>query len=297
MKVSVIVPIYNAEKFLDDFFSAIEMNCFYEGDEVILVDNGSTDASFEICENRKNARPDLYKQIKYDKTPGSYAARNYAIRNSTGDVLIFTDSDTKPANNWIDTIRKNIKPSIVIAGKIQLDISDKKNLWENFDSIAHLNSEENAKISQIATANMAVSKSDFYMVGEFEERFSGGDYDWSIRAAKAGLNIVFQTDVLVHHPTRKTFEQILTKERRIAYGYGNHWRIKGGALWKLKIIYILKVFKFDTNIKYMKKLADRGLTVKDIWTFNIYFFRIRIEQYKQVINGFNYVDARQLAIK
>lgn len=296
MKISVIIPIFNSENFLMDLFEALEKNSFDEEDEIILVDNGSTDNSLLLCENKQRENPELYKVLLYKEKAGSYAARNYALQKARGDVLVFTDSDTKPSSSWIENIRKNISKGTVIAGKIYLEILE-NGLWENFDSIAHLNSEKNAKESQIATANMAVYKDDFFSVGIFEERFSGGDYEWSQRAAKAGMKIKFVPEALVLHPTRKTFNQILKKEQRIAYGAGNHYKNAHKPLSRLIIKYILKIFKFDTNIRYIKKLKNAGLGMSDICEFNCKFMIIRIEQLKYAIKGYRMINARKIGIK
>ena len=102
----------------------------------------------------------------------------------------------------------------------------------------HLNSESNANNNCVATANMAVTKQDFINVGYFEERFSGGDYEWSQRAVKNGLKILFIPEVMVHHPTRNNFDQILIKEKRIAYGFGNHYKLHNKSKVFLIIIYL-----------------------------------------------------------
>ena len=296
MNISIIVPIYNSEKFLSSFFEALLENTFFSGDEVLLIDNGSTDDSYNICKKYSDNNA-VFKLLTYTEKAGSYAARNYGVKQANGDVLVFTDSDTEPCKEWLSAIRSIIQRKIVIAGRIQLDIIDKKGIWENFDSIAHLNSEKNAKESSIATANMAVYRSDFEEVGFFEERFSGGDYEWSQRAAANGMKIVFVRDALVHHPTRKTFEQVLKKEQRIAYGTGNHYKIHNKSLFCLVLRFCLKIFKIDTNLRYSKALKDRGLTIGELLYFNAKFMKIRVEQLKFSIYGYKEIDARKLVIK
>lgn len=296
MTISIIIPVYNAEKFLPFLFTALNKCHFVEGDEILLVDNGSSDSSYEICMAQEKEKPSLYKTLLFCDKSGSYAARNFTVKRAKGEVLVFTDSDTKPTEQWLDAIRENIHPGIVIAGKIELEIVN-NGLWEYFDTIAHLNSEMNAKNNCIATANMAVYKKDFDSVGLFEERFSGGDYEWSTRAARAGLSVKFLPEAKVFHPTRKSFEQILVKERRIAYGSGNHHKIMNKPLITLMVKYILKIVKFDTNIRYSKRLKKYGVSFKEICYFNIKFMRIRIEQLKYAVRGFQGEDARKFNLK
>ncbi|WP_370777597.1 glycosyltransferase family 2 protein [Holdemania massiliensis] len=294
--ISVIIPIYNAEKYLSFLFEALDANDFIGGDEILLIDNGSSDLSMLLCQEKVNELPSLYKLFQYKDKAGSYAARNFGVQQAKGEILVFTDSDTKPVTRWVDTIRNELSYGMVIAGKIQLEIEN-NGLWEHFDNIAHLNSEANALTNRVATANMAVHRSDYFKVGLFEERYSGGDYEWSTRAYAAGLRIVFNDQVMVYHPTRKSFKQILTKERRIAYGTGNHYRLQNKSYVTLVMIFLLKIFKFDTNYRYLSNLKKVGMNKSQLKEFNCSFMKIRIEQLKYAIAGFKMIDVRKLGIK
>lgn len=297
MKISVIIPIYNAEKYLGDLFNSLLKNEFEDGDEILLVDNGSSDNSLQLCKECVLHKPELFKLFEYSEKAGSYAARNYAVQQAKGDVLVFTDADTKPIENWITILKENAAKGQVLAGRIILEVVEKMSLWENFDRIAHLNSEKNAVDKCVATANMAVMRDDFCMVGLFEERFSGGDYEWSTRASQKGLTIQFLEQAIVYHPTRKTFNQILKKEQRIAYGAGNHYKNANKSLVELVVVYLLKIFKVDTNIRYSKALYALGLKRKDILEFNQKFICIRFQQLLFAVKGYKMKDARKMDLK
>ena len=294
--ITVIIPIYNAEGYLKNLFVALETNQFVEGDEILLIDNGSTDRSVDYCKEAVKKHPNLIKILHYTEKAGSYATRNYGVSLAKGDILVFTDSDTIPVSNWIKSIRENAEKGTILAGRIILDIIN-NNLWEHFDNIAHLNSEKNAKDSCIATANMAVLRTDFFEVGLFEERFSGGDYEWSIRAVKNNFKIKFLKEAVVHHPTRKTFEQILKKEQRIAFGDGNHNKLNNRSALTLKMRYFLKFFKIDTNIRYSMQLRKLGFSSSEILKFNKKFMIIRFEQYKYAVKGYEMQDVRALGVR
>lgn len=294
-KITVIIPIYNSEKFLPCLFEALEKCNFNSGDEVLLVDNGSSDASVALCKEKAEQYPEIYCFLSYTKKAGAYATRNYAIKQAKGDIFVFTDSDCKPTAEWLDEIRKNIKSGEIIAGKVQIEVEN-NGLWERFDSIAHLNSERNAKDNRVATANMAVFREDYFKVGIFEERFSGGDYEWSMRAAQVGMQIRFISTIMVYHPSRKSFLEILRKEQRIAYGEGKHQKLKNKSYYALFVRYALKIFKLDTNIRYSKQLKKAGIRSKEILEFNKKFMRIRIEQLKFAVKGYKQEDVRKIGI-
>ena len=90
MKISVIVPIYNAEDYLLKSISAISCQT-YKNLEIILIDDGSTDGTLKICQEfaQKDDRIKVYTQ----KNKGVASARNKGISVATGDYIAFVDSD------------------------------------------------------------------------------------------------------------------------------------------------------------------------------------------------------------
>lgn len=88
--ISVIVPVYNAEKYLTRCIDSI-CNQTYNNLEIILVNDGSTDTSKHLCEEllKKDARLKLINQ----NNGGSSIARNTGLENATGDFISFIDSD------------------------------------------------------------------------------------------------------------------------------------------------------------------------------------------------------------
>ncbi len=296
-KVSVIIPIYNAEKYLNDLFICLDNNRFFEGDEVLLVDNNSSDASADMCLKRVEQNPKLYRYIKYIDKADSYAARNQGVHKAQGDILVFTDSDCKPTEKWISTIRRDLKAGQVFAGDVKLQVVN-NGIWECFDSISHL-SQSRVHISQnrVATANMAVFRSDFDRVGMFEERFAGGDFEWSIRAASKGMKIIFSEEALIWHPSRKTYNEILTRERRGAYGVGKSAKNHQRALFPLLMKYFLRIFKFDIYIKIAHKMKIYDISLLNRMKFVCLFFVIRCKQLQCVIEGYKGVDARIIGVK
>lgn len=89
-KVSVIIPIYNTEKYLQDCVDSVLHQSF--GDfEIILVDDGSTDNSPKLCDEfcEKDARV----RVIHKKNEGLSMARNDGLANATGDYVLFLDSD------------------------------------------------------------------------------------------------------------------------------------------------------------------------------------------------------------
>lgn len=90
MKISVIVPIYNCERYLPECLKSI-VNQSYKNLEIILVDDGSTDESSRICD--EYALVDKRIKVIRQENKGVSAARNKGLEYATGELISFIDSD------------------------------------------------------------------------------------------------------------------------------------------------------------------------------------------------------------
>ena len=90
LKVSIIVPVYNAEDYLEACIDSILMQD-YKDIELILINDGSVDASGRICE--KYAQSDPRVVYRYQNNAGVSSARNHGLDLATGEYIAFVDSD------------------------------------------------------------------------------------------------------------------------------------------------------------------------------------------------------------
>lgn len=89
MKISIIIPVYNVKEYLEDCVaSVLQMKA---EKEIVLVDDGSTDGSGELCDALGKVHGEV--AVIHQKNGGLSAARNTGIRHSTGDFVMFLDSD------------------------------------------------------------------------------------------------------------------------------------------------------------------------------------------------------------
>lgn len=105
-KISVIIPIYNVEKYLEQCIESV-INQTYENLEIILVDDGSSDKSSMICDKYK--LKDNRIKVLCNTNMGVGAARNSGLEISTGKYVTFIDSDDYVSPNYIYTMYKNLK--------------------------------------------------------------------------------------------------------------------------------------------------------------------------------------------
>ncbi len=92
--LSVIVPVYNAEAYLYKCVKSI-LNQTYKNLDIILIDDGSSDHSGEICDGL--AEKDKRIRVFHTKNHGVVAARNYGVNKAQGNLITFVDSD-----DWIE---------------------------------------------------------------------------------------------------------------------------------------------------------------------------------------------------
>ncbi|MEN2775831.1 glycosyltransferase [Acetivibrio clariflavus] len=122
-KISVIVPVYNAEKYLRKCVDSI-INQSYRNLEIVLVNDGSTDNSGLICDDYKNM--DERIKVFHKANGGVAAATNVGLDNMTGDYVVFVDSD--------DYIEKNmLEDMLLILQKENADIVQCGIYWVDFD--------------------------------------------------------------------------------------------------------------------------------------------------------------------
>lgn len=126
-KISVIVPIYNQDKYIERSLQSIAAQTF--GDfEVILVDDGSNDLSSAICE--KVCNYDLRFKYLYKKNGGVASARQFGMENSRGEYIIHVDPDDWVERDYLEQLyRTAVKTSadIVICDYIE-EFPDGKNI-------------------------------------------------------------------------------------------------------------------------------------------------------------------------
>lgn len=96
--ISIIVPVYNVESFLDHCISTI-LEQTYTNFELILVDDGSKDSSGSICDEW--AKKDSRIRVIHQKNGGLSAARNTGLDNAQGDYICFVDSDDFVINSFL----------------------------------------------------------------------------------------------------------------------------------------------------------------------------------------------------
>lgn len=100
MKISVIIPVYNVEKYLPKCIESL-INQDFDSYEILLIDDGSTDNSLNICKEyeKKSKKVKVFSQ----KNKGVSVARNLGLENAKGEWICFVDSDDFAENDMLSS--------------------------------------------------------------------------------------------------------------------------------------------------------------------------------------------------
>lgn len=121
--ISIIVPIYNVEKYLKRCIDSI-VNQSYQNLDIIFVDDGSPDRSGEICD--EYAKLDSRVKVIHKTNGGLSDARNKGIEIASGDFVMFIDSD-----DWIELNTCEVIKNIICDNNADLVIFARNNVYDN----------------------------------------------------------------------------------------------------------------------------------------------------------------------
>ena len=109
--ISIIVPVYNVEEYLEECLESIQHQT-YTDIEVILVNDGSTDGSREICE--RYCEKDIRFRLINQENQGQSVARNRGFKESIGQYIMFVDSDDVINTNVLEVLLPYVKTDVDI---------------------------------------------------------------------------------------------------------------------------------------------------------------------------------------
>ena len=127
IKVSIVVPIYNLEKYVPRCLDAL-VNQTLEEIEIICVNDGSKDSAPQIIEDYKKRYPNKVKTF-HKENGGEWSARTYGLKQATGEYVGFIDSDDVPELTWAEKLYEAAKKDdadIAFSGYDRVDLDTEK---------------------------------------------------------------------------------------------------------------------------------------------------------------------------
>ena len=132
-KISVIVPVYNAEKYLHRCIDSI-LNQTFPDFELLLIDDGSKDQSGEICD--EYAKKDSRVKVFHKENGGVSSARNVGIDNAVGEYICFCDSDDWVEKTWLLSFFERMCDNDMLITSFNIYENEKKVEFKSFVSLS-----------------------------------------------------------------------------------------------------------------------------------------------------------------
>jgi glycosyltransferase involved in cell wall biosynthesis len=210
--VSVIVPTTGRASLARCVDSLLAQECDVPFEVVVVVNRAATD-------DLEGSVPAV--RALYEPQPGPAAARNRGVRETSGDVVAFVDDDCVAAPGWLRsalaTLARAGEP-VVVAGNITRSGAEAS--WASlFDSVVFLRQESYVRRpGACVTANVVMPRAVLDRVGLFDESFVEAaceDWEWSSRARRQAVPIVFDRSAAVDHPCVSGIHELKLKAERI----------------------------------------------------------------------------------
>ncbi len=216
MLVSVVIPVFNREDFIERCLHSVLDQDFKEEYEVIVIDDGSYDATKEKIAAMKDPRIAFHSN---GSNQGLSFSRNIGVSLARGEVVAFTDSDCIVDRQWLEELLRPFMldaDTMIVGGKIKSPPS--RGYWSMVNQDRDFIAAHNGYVAQIRGCNMAFRKK-FLEDNPFDERLLLAADDWDIceRCHKQNKKVYYTQEALVTHYQRNGFKATLTQQ--FCYGY------------------------------------------------------------------------------
>lgn len=200
--VSVIIPVFNGEIFLEDAIKSV-LNQNYDNLECIVVDDGSIDGSAAIAKKFEGI---IYLHQEHKNVA---SARNLGVRKASGEYLAFLDADDIWDTNKLETQINYMEENPYIDYSVTKHSLFLTEGLKDFPQWVRTNHSKEETIAYIPSS-LIVRKSAFEIVGYFDESyFISDDSDWFLRARDAGIKLGIIDKNLLH---KRVHSQCLTSQ-------------------------------------------------------------------------------------
>ena len=212
IRYAVIIPHYNDLTRLRLCLDSLAPQVAGRDDiEVLVVDNNSPiDMS---------AVPGAYPWVRLFVEPqkGAGHARNRGVAEATADIFLFTDSDCLPTPDWVARAIQAQRPDTIVGGRMVTfdETPGPRSGAEAFETVFAFNQQHYIKkLNFTVTANAVTTRHVYKTTGGMIFG-PAEDIEWCQRAVSKGFAVAYDDAMVVKHPTRKDWEALLKKWRRI----------------------------------------------------------------------------------
>ena len=203
--ISVIICTYNRAPLLKRALKSLTCQTLRPDQfEVIVVNDGSSDHTAEVCKSISEEMPNLIYRST-DKNTGLGNAANFGVQSAKGDYLLFTDDDCIASKDWVERMGEALKKYALVAGSVS---SPNSSFVEYCHNIAEfhpfMGGRSEGPIDFIAGSNMGFRRSLFDEMNGFSAGTMSPDMEFILRAREKGYQIYFIPKAVVTHEHNRT---------------------------------------------------------------------------------------------
>jgi cellulose synthase/poly-beta-1,6-N-acetylglucosamine synthase-like glycosyltransferase len=219
--VSIVVPTYNrGEALLTCINSLFALSYPADRYEVVIVNDGSSDDTEKVLRScEKNAKC-AYKWFT-QKNAGIAGARNTGIKNSSGEIICFTDDDCVADKNWITELLKGFDKESVggVGGNVKAEWLS--NVYDRYAEDAGLLSQEKFKsMNFLIGCNSAYRKAVLEKIGYYDVFLNAcEDLDLSIKTQLSGYTLNYVPEAIIYHIHRASLKGLFSQQYRNGIGF------------------------------------------------------------------------------
>lgn len=205
---SVIVPVYNGAATITYCLDAIaQQSISVDRYEIIVVDDGSTDSTYDVVAHWRQRHPHLCCQQLRQPNTGPAAARNNGAQVAQAPILLFTDADCRPCAIWLETLVSVFTADPTISAVMGSYTSEQSAPAARFAQLEfeerYVGMQARATIDVVATYSAAFRRDVFLKAQGFDISFpkaNNEDVEFSYRLSQQGYRMVFAPAARVTHP-------------------------------------------------------------------------------------------------
>lgn len=293
-KASVVVPCFNEEVTLSNCIKSL-LKQTYKNFEILIIDDGSTDNSFNIAEKFKAEYPNLIKLFKKENG-GKANALNFGIEKSDGDIIVCLDADSIFMPNSLKVLMGCFSDKNIAAVGGNVKVSNRNRilgLHQEVEYISGLNIQRRsfAQINCIQIISGAIGafrKDKLLEVGGYSTDTIVEDMDITIAFAKAGFKIHFMGDAIAYTEAPEKVSDFIKQRQRWIYGgfqvlakYKKIiFRKKYGSIGMIGLPYFLIFPWVDVTVTILFLLAIiRTIILGNILDLLLFYFGMALVQF------------------
>jgi GT2 family glycosyltransferase len=211
MLASVILCTHNRSRLLGRALRSLSRQTAAPDEfEIVVVDDGSTDGTAEVCSSAGRDMPNL-RYAAMGRNCGLAAAANRGIRTAKGRLLLFTDDDCIAQRDWVKCLAASLERHPITVGAIQSPLSSYVQFCYNISQFhPFMSRPREGWARSIAGGNMGIRRSLLEQLGGFDEASRVPDMEFLFRAWSRGHRVRFvPRAVIIHDPDRTNLAAVL----------------------------------------------------------------------------------------